>query len=662
MKNSKLKDKSPEEIAKILGDAWLNIRVNENTLYNPLAEIPSICRDDPHLYFTWLLTQPAYISFVCSEFLNINLLPFQCCILQELWKRKFPMLIMTRGGSKSFLLGVYTMLRALLLPGRQIVVAGAGFRQSKIIYEYCSQIWNNAPLLRDAVGSNNGPKGGVDAVYFYINESKATFIPVGTGETIRGLRSNDTITDEFKSHNQEIFENVIAGFGAVSSSPQEKVMEESKKQLSKILDIEYIEPRDKHISNQIVISGTAYYHFNHFAKYWDKWRKIINSKGDPEKLEELFPKGIEPDFDWRDYSVIRIPYNKLPLGFMDAGNIARSRATLNSGLFNMEFAAVFSKDSDGFFKATLLEQATTSPRNKITKIGGDVYFFPRLDGDPNLKYYMGVDTASQIDNFAITIVEVHPDHRRVVYCWTTNAKDFKEKRANNETEETDFFKFCVKKIRQLMKRFNIEKISIDSQGGGRVIYEGLHDKSGLEPGEQLIWEVVDPSSRKDSDAEEGLHLVEMVNFAKQEYMSNSNHGMKKDFEDKVLLFPDCNPALLATYSSLQNQYFIEMEDCINDILELKSEVTKIVVTITQNGRERFDTPEVKISGAEKGRDRKDRYSALLMANMSARTDYGINTNYSMRSLDSINTQSYNRQDVDFVGAPWITSKLNGLYD
>lgn len=661
MKNS-LKDKSSDEIAKILGDAWLNIKVDESTLWNPLANIPSFCQDRPQEYFAWLLMQPEYIAFVCSELLNVKLLPFQCVVLQEMWRRKFPMLIATRGGSKSFLLGIYTILRALLLPGRQIIIAGSGFRQSKLIYDYVAQIWNNAPLLRDAVGQGNGPKGGVDAVYFHLNDSKATFIPVGTGETIRGYRSNDTITDEFKSHNQEIFENVIAGFGSVSSSPQEKVIEESKKFYSNIFDIEYIEPRDKHISNQIVISGTAYYHFNHFAKYWEKWKSIVHSKGNKQKLEEIFAGNIPEDFDWKDYSVIRLPYDKLPRGFMDAGNIARSKATLNSGLFNMEFGACFSKDSDGFFKASLLENATATQENQIVKGSGIVTFNPRLEGDPNLKYYMGVDTASQVDNFAITVVEIHNDHRRIVYCWTTNSKDFKEKRLDNQTQETDFFRFCVKKIRQLMGRFSIEKIAIDSQGGGRVIYEGLHDTTSLLPGEQLIWECIDPNSKKECDAEQGLHIVELVQFAKQDYMSNSNHGMKKDFEDKNLLFPDCSPALLAIYSALNHPYFIEMEDLINDIDELKNETTKIMVTTTANGRERFDTPEVKISGSEKGRDKKDRYSALLMANMSARTDYGINTNYSMRTIESISRQSTSRKDVDFVGPAWLTNGLNNLYD
>ena len=40
--------------------------------------------------------------------------------------------------------------------------------------------------------------------------------------------------------------------------------------------------------NQIILSGTAYYDFNHFATYWKKWKSIIQSGGDQKKLREVF--------------------------------------------------------------------------------------------------------------------------------------------------------------------------------------------------------------------------------------------------------------------------------------------------------------------------------------------------------------------------------------
>jgi intein/homing endonuclease len=1303
-----LENATPGEIQKLRDDFknYGGLVFNDNTLYNPLAELPEEFRESPHLFYTWLLSRPEYISFLCSEFLNVHLLPFQCVILQEMWKRKFPMLVATRGAGKSFLLGVYVILRQLLLPERKMVIAGASFRQSKLIYEYCSQIWNNAPLLRDCVkGCSNyaklGPRGGVDSVHFDLGSSTATFIPVGclhpeslvttkngikqiqklkdnfdsvygegkqrkigffydsgispshnietefgysytgtpnhkmkvlrdneivwvrtdeiiigdkilidnsirwfeetnslniedayllgvnikntkefpeivlsspknsvesfilgcinscsennilklpsleiaktiqyillhfgvvvklnkelseielyedfdpkavknntnstyniysgvffdkvvknersimqkmydinvpegnlycsngfishnTGETIRGLRANDIITDEFKcvrantlietesgtleiqnyakngfpkllnmngeyespiqwyasppqdvyeiktdygysfgcsekhrvmtndgwklgkdlvpgdrikldqyklytnkyvyedgikldedlawlfgllisegtvtnrnyfiftntdknlidkvkntfdyiewkenyrkayedkrgwkckdcwniqcnntklrstfkkmgleyssskekvipagilkspkdviisflsglyegdgsaffnknknskdgeefrvvyyssshqmlvvlqqillklgvfssinkrecgeilvtrssnavklfgllnvlkwkhinldenikdvrksyirkntlkngkvkyycstsvdnknihigtfnseeeaneafelynnslisclkvtsveklpekevlydfsmpetqsfigngfvqhnSHNKEIFENVIAGFAAVESSPQEKVASRLELEFNRIAGIEHIIPEhfQENVSNQIVISGTAYYYFNHFAEYWERWKKIVMSKGQESKLQEIFPDGVPTAFNWKDYSVIRLPWDLLPSGYMDEGNLARSKATLHSGLYRIEFGAVFSKDSDGFFKASLIESCVCNPSNEIEKASGPVVFQPKLSGDADKIYYMGVDTASQVDNFAIVIQEMHEDHRRIVYCWTTNTKAFKEARKSGDIEETDFFRYCSRKIRDLMSRFNIKTISIDSQGGGRTIYESLHDKESLKPGEQMLWEITEPGVIKDTDIEEGLHIIEMVNFRKQDYTVGANHGLKKDFEEKLCLFPEYNPAILAIYANLKGKFAQEMEDCVEDIEELKRELTQIVVTSTATGSERFDTPEVKLSGSTKTRARKDRYSALIMSNMRARTDYDFNTNYSRRSIQQISESSQQKEEVSFIGQPWLVRQLDNLYE
>ena len=55
-----------------------------------------------------------------------------------------------------------------------------------------------------------------------------------------------------------------------------------------------------------------------------------------------------------------------------------------------------------------------------------------------------------------------------------------------------------------------------------------------------------------------------------------------------------------------------------EIEELKDELVTVVVSITPGGRERFDTPEIKTDTGKKGRMRKDRYSALVIANMIAR--------------------------------------------
>jgi hypothetical protein len=67
-------------------------------------------------------------------------------------------------------------------------------------------------------------------------------------------------------------------------------------------------------------------------------------------LQEVFGGPVPDDFDWTEYSVIRMPVDKLPDGFMDSGQIARAKATIHAGIYNMEYGAVFTTDSQGFFK------------------------------------------------------------------------------------------------------------------------------------------------------------------------------------------------------------------------------------------------------------------------------------------------------------------------
>ena len=98
----------------------------------------------------------------------------------------------------------------------------------------------------------------------------------------------------------------------------------------------------------------------------------------------------------------------------------------------------------------------------------------------------GIDPASEKDNFSIIILELHEDHSRIVYSWTTNRSNFKERQKTGLVNEHDFYGFCARKIRNLMKTFPPKIIGMDAQGGGVAIEEALHDPRNLESGEHLI--------------------------------------------------------------------------------------------------------------------------------------------------------------------------------
>jgi len=656
---------------QLLDDAWLGIDVDESTLFNPMDFVMQDSDNEALLKrLSWLMMRPEYFSFACKYILNIELSPFQALLLHEMWNRKFPMLVGSRGMGKSFILSVYPLLRALFMPRRKIIIVGAAFRQSKVLFEYMDTVWKNAPVLRDLCSTNSGPRRDVDRCVMHIGQSTITCLPLGDGSKIRGQRANDIIADEFASIPRDIFENVVAGFAAVAASPIEKVKQKAREKKAAELGIPVANEKKEtqmDMSNQIILSGTAYYDFNHFAEYFKRYHKIVSSGGNIRKLEEVFGGSVPPDFDYTNYSVARIPVDKLPAGFMDAGQIGRAKATVHAGIYQMEYGAVFTTDSQGFFKRSLIEGCTTSPQNPVSlPSSGDVCFEATLKGDSNKKYVFGVDPASEVDNFSIVVMEVNSDHRKVVHCWTTTRKSHKELLKSKIVDEDDFYSFCAKKIRQLMKVFPCAEIALDAQGGGIAVMEALHDKDKIPDGEVAIWPVIEEKA-KDTDDHAGLHILRLCQFANYNWLAEANHGLRKDFEDKAVLFPYFDSASLGIAlevdKSLDRKYDT-LEDCVMEIEELKDELSMIVMTQTSTGRERWDTPEVKTGAGRKSRLRKDRYSSLIMANMSAR-----NLLIEKTTLESGAIGGFANGQPTFgasggklyQGPAWFTEQVKGIY-
>lgn len=611
---------------------WLELGELPEDIPNPLLYNVGVKLPDPADEMVQLFSNADYLHSAVLYLLNVELAPYQLAILDTLWNKKMPMLIGTRGGAKSFLLSVYIFLRMILEPGCTVVIVGAGLRQSRLVFDYMVHIWQNAPILRDiaGVGKMVGPRREVDRYKFELGDSKCFAIPIGDGTKIRGLRANYIIADEFASIPEEIFNLVVQGFGVVSKDPMQKIKEAAtvrklKKMGKWTPEMEKLRYENAE-ANQIIYSGTAFYAFNHFYKYFKIWHEIISSKGKAEMARDIFGDDLEnKGLGWKDFAIIRLPYTHVPEGLLDEGILAQARATLTRNQFYMEYGAIFATDSDGFYKRSVLEAATTN-KPIVLSDGTKVQFRAMKHGDPTKYYVMGVDPAAEADNAAIVVLEMHFNHRKIVHCWTTNRKKHdkqKKKLAAMGIEiEEDYYRFIARKIRELMRVFNIERIVMDKNGGGIAIEEALASVETYQRGEMPVFSLIDPEEPKANDIKEGLHILELLSPT-SEYNSDANHGMLKDFQDKVLLFPLFDSIELAQAIELEGdldeEAYDTFEDLLNEIEELKSELTSIVVTPSSTlGRDTFDTPAIKGSGDKKGRLRKDRFSALLYANTYAR--------------------------------------------
>lgn len=576
-----------------------------------------------------IMKEPEFCFWTARHLLQHNITPQHAVVLAEMWKRPFPMLIATRGWSKTYTNAMLALLKLRLEPGTRIVGVGSGFRQSKLIWEYMKFIWDKADVLRSTCGRNDGPKMHTDRATFTIGDSTATFIPIGVhGDKIRGLRANSIFVDEFDSIAVEIYEKVIVGFGAVSKDPvMSAVIKACRKRM--IHSGEWSDDLEKRFGtqeiNQQVITGTAGYGFGHFYKYFKRYWNIIHEIKESIDGEEPIDVGESR----KNYSIIRIPHALIPEGFMDDETISRARASMLKSNFDMEYETIFALDSDGFFKKTLIDSCVPSNKNPIIVDNEQVSFLPKLKGDPNKAYVFGIDPAFANDNLSIVILELHDKHTRIVHCWSINRARFQKRIKAGIVREHDYYRYCVQKVRDLMQVFPCVRIMMDSQGGGHTIAENFANPEKDEIG---IYEIIEEGKEKPSDKMSGYHILEMCNFANAKFTSEANHGLKHDFEKKLLIFPEFDYAELATASELSKDYikaldhskdidsdvvsiYDTLEDVFLEIEELKKELISIEMTQTPSGVERWDTPDLVTKGKSK---KKDRYSALVLANKGAR--------------------------------------------
>lgn len=590
----------------------------------------------------------------------------------------------------TFLLAIYTLMRLLLAPpakdggpGAKVIVAGSGFRQSKLVFAFMETLWRNGSVYRSVCDNQSGLKKYADRWEFHVNGNVAWAIPIGSGNTIRGYRATDVICDEFDSINREIYEVVIQPFASTTLDPIENVKKVAKKQTYENLGIPHSEDLTVR-GNKIILSGTCGWGFGSFAEYWRRYRSII--RGDKFKAEDDDPLKQEDDLelDRSECAIIRVPFELIPKGMMDESVIARAKATVHSSIYAKEFGTVFPQDSEGFFKRTMIEGCVTSDMNPIDTLDGSVWFDAAIRGNPSCRYVMGVDPASEGDNFAIVVLEVHPNHRRVVYCWTTNRQQFEYRKRVGLTDAGDYYGFCARKIRELMIAFPLIEhhprgvsIAVDILGGGIALMEALHDKDKLREGEQLIWasDNVAKPGKYGSSTEPGIHIIDPIAFGDYAWLTEANHGMKKDMEEKVLLFPryDSVTLELAFHQESERERKFEkehgkklvihdsLEQCVEDIEELKDELTSIEWSTTASGRERWDVPTGKVAG-NKGYERvmkKDRYSALLMANMIAREIARVPTKLKYDAVGGSVFQIADRPGGElYTGPQWFKDRAN----
>jgi hypothetical protein len=333
---------------------------------------------------------------------------------------------------------------------------------------------------------------------------------------------------------------------------------------------------------------------------------------------------------WHQYCIFQLPYQGIPEGFLDEDQIRSDRAAFPKYRFQMEYEAKFPDDSNGFIRRSWIERAT--PREKW----GSTPVHVELYGDPRATYVMGLDPARHNDNIALVVLKLTDRGKELVYC------DAWEKTQYNVT---------AKKIREACTRFNIQYIAMDQGGGGDAVYEWLCKKQEDVDEKDLIWVIPDQIEKygeKSDMGAPGRKILEMVNFTS--WSSPAAHALASAIEQTNLMFPYKAFAEEA-YSQYMRHFVVDrlsepakiklqedlwgVDDWEADLVNGKpklgimqhideciNETCAIERAVTPNGNERFELP--KLSEQSEGLDmrRRDRWSALMLANYAAKVYQG----------------------------------------
>lgn len=487
------------------------------------------------------------------ELLAVDLAPIQRVIFEDMWFKDHIIVVAARGLGKTFLNGLIATLSALLYPGYRVGLICPSFRQSKMIFSEIEKLYNQSSILRESCAKK--PIRQPDSCHLTfksISGANGSFIealPLGVdGAKIRGSRFYLICIDELAQVPDTILDMVVRPMSAVKMDPMKNVRKIAYQKRLIESGLATQDDFEKETVNKMVMTSSGFYKFNHMYRrmksYWDR---------------------MEHDGDNSKYSVYQIPYYLLPEGFMDAENVKEAERVMSSAEFRMEYMAEMISDSEGFFKASLINACTSGSNFSI-----------QLKGDKSSKYILGVDP-NQAGSASCGMVVVKLGQVNHI------VNVFELKRLTTQG--------LTKAVQDACKNYNVVRIFMDKGGGGKALCDLLEEGYG---GEEPI---IDRTNEEHKHME-GRHILEMINF-NSAWISDANFGTLSLLEDRRLLFPEPPTSSL----DLEERQFKVIE-------VLKKQMLNIVVTSTTSGNLHFDTPRKW--------HKKDLYSAVILAGFGVR--------------------------------------------
>jgi hypothetical protein len=492
-----------------------------------------------------------YISdpvIAAYDLLNVDLAPIQRAILRDMWFKNFTITVAGRGCGKTYLLAVNAVLHCLLYPGYRVGLLGPGFRQSKLIFSEVEKLYTMSSILREAC--ERKPTRGADTCFLRFKNPEGGIgsyieaLPIGVdGAKIRGSRFYLIEIDELAQMPPDVVDLVLRPMGVVPLNPMQRVREIEDLIRQGVAEEDIVDDS----ANKMVMTSSGYFKFNHMWRRMKSYWKAIKEEGADTR-----------------YAVHQIPYKMMPRGFLDVGNIKEAKRTMSNLQFMMEYEAAMISDSEGFFKASLLEACSMNSDFTI-----------QTRGNAGKQYILGVDpNQGGSALFGVVVIELGSTNKVVL------ARGYRRQSTQQMT----------KVVQKLIEAFNVTRVYMDAQGGGNAI------KDLLEEGYGDSTPILDMDDEK-TMYKSGKRILRLINF-NPAWIADANFTALALLESQRLRFP-----IMPRSGSEED------ERLYDDIKLLKNQLLSIIVTETSHGVRHFDTPK-------KGQN-KDLYSAFILGS------YGI---------------------------------------
>lgn len=382
-----------------------------------------------------------------TEYLKVPLFFFQKILLYMMNITPRFMMIAARGLGKSWLIGLYAIIRCILYPGTKVVIASGVKNQARlIISEKIQDLYNRHSVIRAEIGPQNNIKTSVnDAQVTFLNGSK--IFAVASTDNTRGVRGNILIADEFRMIDYEIVDKVLKPIINVERKPPFAVTNPKYKNYS-----------EKNI--EIYISSAWYK--SHWS--WESFKDFFNTM--LRSIKEAF--------------VITMPYQVSMLhGLLSRDTV---NAIVNSNMFDqysfmMEYEGLFVGETDkSFFNLNPINDSRTITKTFIPPTNEEfvdnkrlskpkaLTNMPRRSGEIRL---VGLDvalmasTSHENDMAVFTAMRMIPGQnntykRHVVYMETIDGISTQE---------------LAIKFKRLFYDFEADYAILDSKGNGLGVYD-----------------------------------------------------------------------------------------------------------------------------------------------------------------------------------------------